>query len=142
MGIELRSLCNEINRYVEKKLSRKQIEKVTGSNGWIIGYIDNNSDRDVFQRDLEQEFGITRSTASRVVELMVKKGLVVRQGVPEDGRLRKLVLTDKCAPIVEMMRDDGKKVEQTLLKGFSDEEIATMFGYIERMRENIRQDNK
>ena len=65
IGIELRYLNNLIRRYVDNKLHKKYIDSVTGTNGWIIGYIADHGD--VYQKDLETEFGITRSTASKAV---------------------------------------------------------------------------
>ena len=86
IGIELRGLNNMIKRYIDKHLNKKVVDQITGTNGWIITYLSHNLDRDVFQKDLEEEFGVTRSTASKVINLMVQKGLVERHSVPYDAR--------------------------------------------------------
>lgn len=136
---ELRSLSNLIMRYLENSSIKKCVDKITGTNGWIIGYIANNSERDVFQKDLEGEFGITRSTASRVVELMVQKGLIERKSVPEDGRLKKLTLTPKAIEVFELMEQDKRMMEAKLTKGFTDEEIQLLNSYIHRMQQNMKE---
>ena len=138
VGLELRSLNNEISRFIDNHLNRKKIQKITGTNGWIIGYISENSHRDVFQKEFEKKFGITRSTASKVVNLMVQKGLIERQNVESDARLKKLVLTEKSNEISKIMEEDGKVIEKVLTKGFSDDELEQLYGYIRRMRENIK----
>ena len=89
IGNEIRVLSNMIHREISNSPGMKKVERVTGTNAWIIGYIAQQGTRDVFQRDLEQKFGITRSTASKVVNLMVQKGLIVREKVPGDARLKK-----------------------------------------------------
>ena len=135
IGIELRYLNNLIRRYVDNKLHKKYIDSVTGTNGWIIGYIADHGD--VYQKDLEAEFGITRSTASKVVSLMVQKGLVEHRSVPQDARLKKLVLTDKALELSKLMNQDHEAVETTLKKGFTEEELSNLHSYIERMKQNI-----
>ena len=135
IGIELRYLNNLIRRYVDNKLHKKYIDSVTGTNGWIIGYIADHGD--VYQKDLEAEFGITRSTASKVVSLMVQKGLIEHRSVPQDARLKRLVLTDKALELSKLMNQDHEAVETTLKKGFTEEELSNLHSYIERMKQNI-----
>lgn len=137
IGVELRSLNNRIMRFMDSQSNKSNVDAITGTNGWIIGFLARNRDRDIFQRDLEQEFGITRSTASKVVNLMVKKDLIRRESVPQDARLKKLILTPKALEVSEMMRADGKKLEETLTRGFSKEELENLYAYIERMKQNI-----
>lgn len=137
IGLELRSLSNLIRRYFEFSSHKKEIESTTGNNGWIIGYLANNAKNDIYQKDIEDYFTITRSTASKVLSLMEQKGLIQRQAVAQDARLKKIVLTDKAWKIEEVMRKDAEKMESTLIKGFTEEEIGTLYSYLIRMKENI-----
>ena len=88
IGNDVRILSHQIHRWIENAPNKKKIDSVTGANAWIIGYISDKTDNneDVFQKDLESCFEITRSTASKVVNLMVEKGLIERQSVPWDAR--------------------------------------------------------
>lgn len=137
IGLELRSLNNIIMRFMENNTHKKYIDSITGTNGWIIGYIAHHADKDVFQKDLEQKFSITRSTASKVINLMVQKGLIERHPVSHDARLKKLVLTPKALEFSKFMETDGKIMEQALIKGFSEQEIENLSGYIKRMKQNL-----
>lgn len=137
VGVELRSLNNLIRRYFEFSSHKKEIETVTGNNGWIIGYLSDNRDRDIYQKDLEDHFTITRSTASKVLSLMEQKGLIQRQAVARDARLKKIVLTEKAGKLEGLMKDDVRKMERTLTEGFTEEEINTLVAYIRRMKNNI-----
>ena len=137
IGMELRSLNNLIRRYFEFSSHRKEIETVTGNNGWIIGYLAENADRDVYQKDLEDRFTITRSTASKVLNLMEQKGLIQRQTVARDARLKKIVLTEKAWKIKELMKEDAERMERTLTEGFTGEELKTLHSYIQKMKKNI-----
>lgn len=137
IGMEIRSLSNLIKRYVENSPIKKRVDSITGTNGWIIGYIAENSDRDIFQKDFEKEFGITRSTASKVVNLMIHKGLLEHQVVPYDARLKKLVLTPKAMEIHQLVTVDKQRLEDNLTKGFTKEELDNLYSYIERMKNNL-----
>lgn len=136
--MELRRLNHLIRRYFENSPVKKQVDKITGTNGWIIGYIAEHPDKEIYQKDLEEQFSITRSTASKVLSLMEKKGLIQRQNVAHDARLRKIVLTQKALDISEMMANEGKQFEETLIKGFTDEEFDNLFYYIQKMKDNIK----
>lgn len=137
IGSELWSLGNMIRRYYDFATHRKEIEAITGNNGRIIRFLADNAGRDVYQKHLEEEFGITRSTASKVLRLMEQKGLIARHSVERDARLKKIVLTDKAWKIYSIMRHDKEKMEQQLVRGFSEKEIMTLHGYIQRMKDNI-----
>lgn len=137
IGLEIRSLNNLICRYFEFSSHKKEIETVTGNNGWIIGYLAENVNKDIFQKDLEDHFSITRSTASKVLNLMEQKGLIRREAVAQDARLKKLILTDKAWKIRDLMKEDTVRMEQTLTDGFTEQEKQTLLLYIRKMRTNI-----
>ncbi len=134
---ELHSLNNLIRRYFDFSSHKKEIETITGNNGWIIDYLAKNADKDIYQKDLENHFTITRSTVSRVLRLMEQKGLIERQPVAHDARLKKIVLTEKAIKINGLMREDGERMEQILIDGFTKEEMQTLSSYLHRMKQNV-----
>ena len=138
ISMELHSLANITMRYMDNNSHKQFVDSVTGTNGWILAFLDHNKTKDVFQRDLEEGFGITRSTVSKVVNLMVQKGLIERTSVDYDARLKKLSLTDKSMELIDYMHDDHEKMEQVLTAGFSDEEKKQISVYIERMKNNLK----
>lgn len=138
IGRELHRLDNGIRRYLcQHNTACRSRDEVTGTNMRIIRFLKNNEDRDIYQKDVEKEFGITRSTASRVLVLMEEKGLVKRLSVDHDARLKKLILTEKSTRMGEAMRQVGEKTDAQLLEGFSEEEKAQLYSFIDRMVENM-----
>ncbi len=136
IGIELRSLNNAVRRYLENSEAPSSGDKLTCSNAWIIGYL-SRAEGDVYQKDLEEEFGVTRSTISKVLMLLEKKGIIMRVGVMHDARLKKLVLTEKGREIASQMNENGERMEAQLTNGFTDEELSQLAEYMRRMRENL-----
>ncbi len=140
IGIRLRMLNNAVRRYFDRNSEfAKKLDKLTCSNKWIMGYLFDaeKEGRDVFQRDLENNFGITRSTVSKVLSLLEKKELISRESVSHDARLKKIVLTEKSREIGRTMRREHDEMEKKLRSGFSDEEISALCGFLERMQNNI-----
>ncbi len=140
IGVRLRMLNNAVRRFIDRTSeNKKEIDNLTCSNGWIIGHLceAERQGQDVFQRDLENEFGITRSTASKVLILLEKKGLICRVGVSHDARLKKITLTDRSREIGSRMSEDAYRMEKVLTKGFSTEELETLYSYLERLQKNI-----
>lgn len=137
IGMELRKLSLHMKRYMESHSHCKMIDRITGSSSWIIAYIGEEKNKDVFQRDLEKKFGITRSTASKTVDAMVKNGFIERSCVDYDARLKKLVLTQKARDILDIMDRDRRNIEEVLTAGFSDKEKEKLHGYIVRMTKNL-----
>ena len=43
----------------------------------------------MFQRDVEQVFSLSRSTATGILQQLEEKGLLRRESVPSDARLKK-----------------------------------------------------
>ena len=136
LGIRLRMVNNAIRRYLDKSTLKKELDNITCSNTWIIGHIA-ASGGSVYQRDLESEFGITRSTASKVLILLEKKGLIKREGVMHDARLKRISLTPRSEEIAQRLRENGAEMEKKLTNGFTKEELDTLFSYLDRIRENL-----
>ena len=137
VSIELSQIVNAIRRILEADSRRLQMDNLTCSNAWIIGHLARNSDKDIYQKDIEKEFGITRSTASRVLILMEKKGMIEREGVSHDSRLKRIKLTEKALLLSKELKKNGEKVEKQLIEGFSNEELETLYSFIYRFKENL-----
>lgn len=140
IGVRLRLLNNAVRRYIDRySVGKKELDSLTCSNGWIIGYVCEMTEdgKDVYQRDLENNFGITRSTTSKVLGLMEKKGLINRVSVSHDARLKKIVPTEKSLELGRVIKDDSEKMERRLKKGFSPQELEQLYGYFERIQSNL-----
>ena len=112
-------------------------ERITRMNIWIIDYIYDKKGEDVFQKDIERKMSITRSTASKIIDLMVQKKLVERSAVGYDARLKKLTLTPKALKLRDEMEKKKKKVYEKVMAGFSEEEEQLLLSYILRIKGNM-----
>ena len=92
---QLRRVDNLIFRRLNQFSRANGVEQTTPMHGWIIEYLYRHRDEPVFQRDIEREFSITRSTVTNILQLMERKGYITRRSVEQDARLKQLVLTEK-----------------------------------------------
>ena len=92
---QLRRVDNLIFRRLNQFSRANGVEQTTPMHGWIIEYLYRHRDEPVFQRDIEREFSITRSTVTNILQLMERKGYIERRSVPQDARLKQLVLTEE-----------------------------------------------
>ena len=132
----IRCLDTRLKRKVENIPAIMQLDELSGTNGFIIGYI-HKSKKPVYQKDLEQEFGITRSTASKVLSLMEKKGLIERKSVESDARLKEIVLTQKAIELNNKVITALDGFDKKLLTGFSNYEIELFYSFIKRVENNM-----
>lgn len=137
LGKDIHRLDVSIGRSLCQNLQNCGMEDVSGTNGRIIRFLSDRENTDVYQRDLEKEFGITRSTASRVLTLMEQKGLITRSGVAHDARLKKLTLTPRARSYSDMMHLNGEQMNRQLLKGFTPEETEQLFSFLDRLQHNV-----
>lgn len=141
IGLNIRRLSNYIKRDIEKSSATGKIVLPKGVNGWAIHYLYDNRDKEIFQRDFEERFSIRRSTASNILKTMEQNGFIKRQSVENDARLKKIILTDKAVKIHEEIMKDIDRREALLRKGFTDAEIEQFLGMIDRLINNLEDEN-
>lgn len=137
LSMSLRKINIGIRRLMDKCEVKRQIDNVTGTHGYIVGYLKSRDGEDVFQRDVEKQFSMRRSTASSILALMEKNGLIERVSVPYDARLKKIVLTDKANEYIALFEDEGKALEGILSQGFDPEELSVLDEMLKRLANNI-----
>ncbi len=135
-SVAIRTVHNMVNRYLAVT-EPERLGGLSGTNIDIIVYVSRHEDAEVFPQDIEQRFGVTRSTSSRVLALMEKKGLIARESVQRDARLKRIVLTAKSKAIVETLHSNAKQMERVLLGGLSESEVRCFMHTLEVMRTNL-----
>ena len=137
LSFELHRSSRLVKRYMDNDATKLYVEKMTGTHGWAIGFFYHNKDRDVFQKDFEQEFNIRRSTASNILALIEKNGLIKRESVPYDARLKKITLTQKAIDIQNIVDKAFENLECTMRKDISKDELEIFFKVLDKINNNL-----
>ena len=136
-GLQMSRLLNKFHRELHALHADRFPEGITGVNIRIINFLADNSKRDIFQRDIEEEFSVRRSTVSKVLSLMEEKNLIRRETVSGDARLKKLALTEHGYEVHRITTKDAAKMESRLLNGLSEEDQRKLFELLRKMDQNL-----
>ncbi|GEN48534.1 MarR family winged helix-turn-helix transcriptional regulator [Ligilactobacillus pobuzihii] len=87
----------------------------------IIDYLSSfPQDKSIYQKNIETEFNIRKSTATNILRLMEQKKLIIRTSSKQDSRLKKISLTPKAQKIEikvnSFLNDSEKRIEEILGK--------------------------
>ena len=137
LGFDIRTLSLLIKRFIDDNGNKQYVDNLTGMHGWVIGYLYENRDRDIYQWDLESHFSISRSTATGILRLMEKNDLIHRVPVESDARLKKLVLTEKALDLHKMVEADRERTEEKLIQGIDKEELEGFRRVLKKMIQNM-----
>ena len=137
----IKTINNLMKRSMDKFFGHRP-DKATLMHSWIIRYVQDREDEhlDTFQKDIEKEFSINRSTTSEILKLMCKKGMIERVHVSNDARLKKIVLTDKSREFNKQMEEQMKNIHNKLVRNLTQEEIDTFILLSDKIIENIKSD--
>ena len=126
---------NIARRYVDRQADGAGVDLSGGVMGILI-YLAHHSDA-VYQKDLEAKFSLARSTVSGILRQMEADGLISRESVPGDARLKRVVLTEKAQQLHGRMWEAMTALEAVMGEGFSPEERLQFMAYLDRVTENL-----
>jgi len=139
IGAELGMLNNLLRRQMACMASPEEAD-VTGMQAMIIHHLLGCRDTgDCFQKDIETQFRIRRSTATGMLKLMESRGFINREPVEYDARLKRLVLTEKARALDERIGREIRHTEEVMSSGIPKEELDTWFRVCDRIRTNLEQ---
>ena len=135
---QLRRVNNLIFRKIGQIARTNGVEAVTPMHGWIMEYLYRNSDTPVFQRDIEREFSITRSTVTNILQLMERKGYIERRSVPQDARLKQLVLTEEGIRFHENTIRSFHQTDDYVAGLLTEEENTELLRLLNKLRDALK----
>ena len=91
----------------------------------------------VYQKDIEKEFDIRKSTATEILKLMEKNGFICRECSKEDARMKEIIPTEKSLTIQKEVVENIRSVETKLREGIPSEDYQTCIGVLKKMIENL-----
>lgn len=104
----------------------------------VLAYL-SRKEGPVFQRELEEELGIRRSSITELLQNMEKSGYLQRENSPQDGRVKALFLTPKGQELDRKLKMYLHNLEEMMMAGISPEEKQVFQETILKMIENLEQ---
>lgn len=134
---ELRILNNKIKRAADASIPADLQAQVTDMQCRVLGFLTHHSGQDLFQRDVEAEFSITRATASKLLAGMEHAGLITRSAVAGDARLKKLEPTGHGSAVFLKIRAGMIAFEESMTGNFTPEERQTLLSLLRKLEQNL-----
>lgn len=126
-------------RAAQSNRNMEQIHQVCGRHGWLIYFLEDQERKgiQVCQKDIEDRYSISRSNVSKLVKNLEKNGIIERTVDNNDTRCKRLHLTPEGRQLLEQAASEHDRLERTISKGFTSDEINTLLDYLRRIAENF-----
>ena len=126
-----------LNIYHSKTFSSNP--DLTNMTGWTIGMISRRKEKciETYQKDIEKEFKISRSTASGLLNNMEEAGYIYREVSSVDSRLKIIHLTEKATELHNKVLKTFDEIEHVMLKDFNEKEKEEFYKYLLRVEYNL-----
>ena len=126
------------HRVIEKEMADINLSSIQSR---MLGYLyyQSTCGKKVFQRELEEEFKIRRSSITSVLQILEKKGLVKRIGVEGDARRKELILTETGMSVQQTVLERLDRLEG-MIEGILDpEELDTFLDCIYKIETRLKE---
>lgn len=137
-------LINTLSHQLKRQISFPEEESsLTNIQRLVLNYILFHVLKgDVYQKDIEREFQIRRSTATATLQLLERKGFICRETAEWDARFKKLIPTEKTEKLREQIISNTQYMENLLKTGIPEEDLQVCLRVLERMSENLSGNEK
>lgn len=137
IGFEIKSLNNLIARKIMKDAKLGSGLNITHVQIKILHYLFNHQDHPVYQRDIEKELSIRRSTVSGIIKTMEKNKFIERVNSKEDARLKQIVMSENIKKFTNNFKQKAIQFDELLSKDISKKDLETFFKVVDKMKQNI-----
>ena len=133
IGGEILQITYRCKRLVFAQQLCDGVDKETIMNGRILGFLAANA-----KKDIEQETSLTKSSVSNMLTKMEQKGLIRRQSMPADARLKKIVLTKLGMEIHEKNLKAIDIVDMNFINGLTEKEQDELLRILKKINCNMK----
>ena len=128
------------DRIFDRILSEQDIDAFNGAQGRIL-YVLWQEDG-VPIKTVSEKCGLAITSLTTMLERMEKQGLIKRIQSENDKRKTLIYLTDKAVALKDESETVSMRMNNIFYKDFTAEEIEQFEGYLNRIRENLENQEK
>lgn len=127
-----------IDRKTTQYIQRDNPTDLTTMQAIVLQYIMVESKkRDVFNKDIENFFVVKSSSVTSMIHFLERGGYVRREDSAEDGRMKRLVLTEKSRQIEGWLCGTINEYIFNTFAGFSETEKEELQALLNKMLESL-----
>lgn len=138
-GKDVGHLINTISHQLKRQMCMREGDYgLTNMQKIVLRYILFQSLKsDVYQKDLEKEFQIRRSTATGILQILERDGFIHRETAENDARLKKIIPTEKAIGKRTQIIENIRFMESLLREGIPEEDLQVCIRVLGAMSENL-----
>ena len=137
IGQKVVCLAKQVDRAIGKETSQYGISSIQGK---VIGYLfceTKKKKKEIYQKDIEEYFGIRRSSVSSVLDKLEKSSFITRKSCEKDARLKRIELTEEGIKMRNHIYGSITKIEDKLHNSLSDAELNFFLDILNRLSKEI-----
>lgn len=136
---EFKRFGHKIGMQMQKEAKRRGVDFMAGPQGRVLHFIAHRDEagETTLIKDIEQNLSVTKSVASNLVKRMEANGLIYLEPSPTDKRAKFVHLTDKAKDQVHEITAFFDEIDDQLVKGISDEDLATFKQVLHQFSDNL-----
>ena len=134
IGINLKKINNVLEQNVNKKLEALGI---THSQLYILTYLLENKDKEIYQKHLEDKFNLSNPTVTGILNRLEEKQLVYRNINTMDARYKIIGITQKSLEMEKEMKKSFNDIRSIMLKDMTKIEIDNLDILLKKIMENL-----
>lgn len=134
IGYLLRDTHRSFRRIMKDRIERHGITVAMWTQLWELWQEDG-----LTQSELARRLKLEKPSVNSTVVKMETRGLVERQTTESDRRERRVFLTPKAWEMQSDLADMASEINEEVLAGLKDEEVAKVMGLLRRVNETARQ---
>lgn len=142
LGYQSRELMKNLRHAFETVQYEDFPDHTAVSYGWVVGYLDRHKDQDIYQKDLEKAFHMAPSSITAMVKSLEKSGLIRRESVEKDARLKRIVMTEAGEKFHKKTIEHFDILEKMALRDIPQEDVDKFFDVIIQINKNVKQYEK
>jgi len=129
----------KLNTAIERVMNREMAKiGLTYTQSSVIGYLMENEGKDICQKDIEFNLGLTHPTVSSVLARMEAGGLICSSVSGSDKRYKSLALTQKALNLSDKISAVYNDVKVRIFAGAPDERRKEFNSTVKIMLDNIK----
>lgn len=141
IGYQIKELCRLLDKAIYYKgLLNTNGDAVTARDGWMLGYLYHRRDKEVFQKDMEADFHMAKSSVTAALQGLEKNGYIRREPVERDARLKKIVVTERGIRLHDSIKQSIEDMERKLAADLTPEQRQQLFAMWEQIKHRLEQE--
>lgn len=134
---EIKKIDNLTIRKMISLAKQENIDTLSPSQLMIIKYL-SESEKDVYQKDLEKSFPLRKSTICGIIKTMQKNGLIKLTNSKDDLRSKKIELTSLSEEINNKIKNCFNKFDELIMKDIDSKDLEVFFKVCKQIQDNLK----